>query len=92
LRPNRRHQPARLGNNSGNFRSAGPFDLYRLVRFQVPPAILFGAYAGTRSSNAALALIQETANSKIPALGFAMPYAVANTMLTLFGMVIVLLS
>ena len=36
-------------------------------------------------------MIQEAAKSKVPALGYGMPYAVGNTLLTIFGMVIVLL-
>ena len=29
--------------------------------------------------------------SKVPALGYGMPYAIGNTLLTIFGMIIVLL-
>jgi putative transport protein len=36
-------------------------------------------------------MIQESARSKVPALGYGLPYAVGNTLLTLFGMVIVVL-
>jgi len=39
----------------------------------------------------ALGMIQEAAKSKVPALGYGMPYAIGNTLLTIFGMVIVLL-
>ncbi|HEX2653520.1 MAG TPA: aspartate-alanine antiporter [Xanthobacteraceae bacterium] len=60
--------------------------------FKFHPAILFGACAGVRTTTAALGMIQETAKSKIPALGYGMPYAIGNTILTIFGMVIVLLS
>ena len=59
--------------------------------FKFHPAILFGICAGVRTTTAALGMIQETAKSKIPALGYGLPYAVGNTLLTLFGMVIVLL-
>ena len=59
--------------------------------FKFHPAILFGACAGARTTTAALGMIQETAKSKIPALGYGMPYAVGNTVLTIFGMVMVLL-
>ena len=58
--------------------------------FKFHPAILFGACAGVRTTTAALGMIQEVAKSKIPALGYGMPYAVGNTVLTIFGMVIVL--
>jgi putative transport protein len=59
--------------------------------FKFHPAILFGACAGARTTTAALGMIQEVAKSKIPALGYGMPYAIGNTLLIIFGMVIVLL-
>ncbi len=59
--------------------------------FKFHPAILFGVCAGARTTTAALGMVQETAKSKIPALGYGMPYAVGNTVLTIFGLVIVLL-
>ncbi|WP_019904079.1 aspartate-alanine antiporter [Methylobacterium sp. 77] len=59
--------------------------------FKFHPAILFGACAGARTTTAALGMIQEAAKSKIPALGYGMPYAVGNTVLTIYGMVVVLL-
>jgi putative transport protein len=59
--------------------------------FKFDPAILFGACAGVRTTTAALGMIQEAAQSKVPALGYGMPYAIGNTLLTIFGMVIVLL-
>ena len=36
-------------------------------------------------------MIQEVAGSKIPALGYGVPYAVANTLLTILTVVMVLL-
>ena len=59
--------------------------------FKFHPAILFGVCAGVRTTTAALGMIQETAKSKVPALGYGMPYAIGNTLLTIFGLVIVLL-
>jgi putative transport protein len=59
--------------------------------FRFHPAILFGACAGVRTTTAALGMIQEAAKSNIPALGYGMPYAIGNTLLTIFGMAIVLL-
>jgi putative transport protein len=60
--------------------------------FRFHPAILFGVCAGVRTTTAALGMVQETARSKVPALGYGMPYAIGNTLLTIFGMAIVLLS
>ena len=47
--------------------------------------------AGKGKTTAALGMIQEAAKSKVPALGYGMPYAIGNTLLTIFGMVIVLM-
>jgi putative transport protein len=58
--------------------------------FKFHPAILFGACAGVRTTTAALGMIQDAARSKVPALGYGMPYAVGNTLLTIFGMAVVL--
>ena len=58
--------------------------------FKFHPAILFGVCAGVRTTTAALGMIQDAARSKIPALGYGMPYAVGNTLLTIFGMAVVL--
>lgn len=59
--------------------------------FKFHPAILFGVCAGVRTTTAALGMIQEAAKSKVPALGYGMPYAIGNTLLTIFGMLIVLM-
>jgi putative transport protein len=59
--------------------------------FRFDPAILFGACAGVRTTTAALGMIQDAAHSKVPALGYGMPYAIGNTLLTIYGMVVVLL-
>ena len=59
--------------------------------FKFHPAVLFGICAGVRTTTAALGMIQETAKSKVPALGYGLPYAVGQMLLTIFGLVIVLL-
>jgi putative transport protein len=59
--------------------------------FKFHPAILFGVCAGVRTTTAALGMIQEAGKSKVPALGYGMPYAIGNTLLTIFGMIVVLL-
>ena len=58
--------------------------------FKFHPAILFGVIAGVRTTTAALGMIQDAGKSKVPALGYGMPYAIGNTLLTIFGMVVVL--
>jgi putative transport protein len=59
--------------------------------FKFHPAINLGACAGARTTTAALGAIEEAAQSKVPALGYTVPYAVGNTLLTIWGVVIVLL-
>ena len=59
--------------------------------FKFHPAINLGACAGARTTTAALGAIQDEAKSKVPALGYTVPYAVGNTLLTIWGVVIVLL-
>jgi putative transport protein len=59
--------------------------------FRMHPGILLGACAGARASTAALSVIQDAAQSRVPALGFKVCYAIANTLLTIWGVVIVLL-
>ena len=55
------------------------------------PVILFGACAGAGTVTAALRAIQDEAQSKIPVLGYTVPYAVGNILLTAWGPVLVLL-
>jgi len=59
--------------------------------FKFHPGINLGACAGARTTTAALGAIQEVAKSKVPALGYTVPYAVGNTLLTIWGVIIVLL-
>ena len=59
--------------------------------FRFHPAILLGAVAGARTTTAALGMVCEAAKSQVPALGYTVTYAVGNTLLTIWGMVIVML-
>jgi putative transport protein len=56
------------------------------------PVILFGACAGAGTVTAALRAIQDEAQSKLPVLGYTVPYAIGNILLTAWGPVIVLLT
>jgi putative transport protein len=56
------------------------------------PAILFGACVGASTSTAALGPLQELAQSKVPVLGYTVPYAVANILVAACGPLIVLLT
>jgi putative transport protein len=55
------------------------------------PIILLGACAGAGTVTAALRSIQDEAQSKLPVLGYTVPYAVGNILLTAWGPVIVVL-
>jgi putative transport protein len=56
------------------------------------PVVLLGACAGAGTSTAALRSIQDEAQSKLPVLGYTVPYALGNILLTAWGPVIVLLT
>ncbi|HTO75474.1 MAG TPA: aspartate-alanine antiporter [Thermoanaerobaculia bacterium] len=56
------------------------------------PVILLGASAGAGTVTAALRAIQDEAQSKLPVLGYTVPYAVGNILLTAWGPVIVFLT
>ena len=60
--------------------------------FKMHPAIVLGACAGARTTTAALGAIEEAAKSKTPALGYTVTYAVGNTLLIIWGVVIVLMT
>lgn len=55
------------------------------------PVTLLGACSGAGTNTAALRAIQDEAESKLPALGYTVPYAVGNILLTAWGPVIVAL-
>ncbi|MBB4042063.1 putative transport protein [Microvirga flocculans] len=53
------------------------------------PLIVLGACAGAGTITAALRTVQDEAQSSIPALGYTVPYAIGNILLTAWGPVIV---
>jgi putative transport protein len=59
--------------------------------FRFHPAILLGCCSGARTTTASLGMINDRAKSQIPGLGYTVTYAVGNTLLTVWGMVLVLL-
>ena len=56
------------------------------------PLILLGACAGAGTVTAALRAIQDEAGSKAPVLGYTVPYAIGNILLTAWGPVVVMLT
>lgn len=63
--------------------------LFGVWVLKMNPALLLGAITGARTCAPAMDVVNEAANSSIPALGYAGTYAVANVMLTLAGSFII---
>ena len=59
--------------------------------FRFHDAILLGCCSGARTTTASLGMINDRAKSQIPGLGYTVTYAVGNTLLTIWGMVLVML-
>lgn len=59
--------------------------------FRFHPAILLGCCSGARTTTASLGMINDRAKSQIPGLGYTVTYAVGNTLLTIWGMVLVMM-
>jgi putative transport protein len=59
--------------------------------FRFHDAILLGILSGARTTTASLGLVCDRADSQIPALGYTVTYAVGNTFLTIWGMVLIML-
>ena len=58
--------------------------------FRFHDAILLGIVSGARTTTASLGLVCDRAQSQIPALGYTVTYAVGNTLLTIWGMVLIM--
>lgn len=59
--------------------------------FKFHPAITLGCTAGSRTTTAALGAVEDAVESETPALGYTVTYAVGNTLLIIWGVVIVLI-
>ena len=59
--------------------------------FRFNPALTLGCVAGSRTTTAALGAVEETIESDVPAMGYTITYAIGNTLLIIWGVVIVLL-
>lgn len=59
--------------------------------FKFPAAINLGCCAGSRTTTASLGAVQDVIGSSLPAMGYTVTYAIGNTLLILWGVVIVLL-
>jgi putative transport protein len=68
----------------------GTLFAYRVLRMN--PVIICGALAGAMTVDAAVVSACEVAKSQTPVLGVAVPYAIANVVLTVLGPIIVALT
>ncbi len=59
--------------------------------FRFHPALILGICAGARTTTAALGMVCEAAKSQVPGLGYTVTYAVGNTLLTIWGMVVIMI-
>jgi len=59
--------------------------------FRMHPGVLLGICAGACTATPALAAVQESARSAVPAMGYGVAYAVGNVFLAIWGTVIVAL-
>jgi putative transport protein len=67
----------------------GMFIAKYLFRFH--DALTLGIISGARTTTASLGLVCDQAKSQVPALGYTVTYAVGNTLLTIWGMVLIIL-
>lgn len=65
--------------------------LFGRYALRMDPLIVLGACAGAGTITAALRAIQDEAQSSIPALGYTVPYAIGNILLTAWGPVLIAL-
>jgi putative transport protein len=59
--------------------------------FRFHDALTLGIISGARTTTASLGLVCDIGRSQVPALGYTVTYAVGNTLLTIWGMVIIIL-
>ena len=59
--------------------------------FRFHDALTLGIISGARTTTASLGLVCDIGKSQVPALGYTVTYAVGNTLLTIWGMVLIML-
>ncbi len=59
--------------------------------FRFHDALTLGIVSGARTTTASLGLVCDMGKSQVPALGYTVTYAVGNTLLTIWGMVMIML-
>ena len=58
--------------------------------FRFHDALLLGIVSGARTTTASLGLVCDLGKSQVPALGYTVTYAIGNTLLTIWGMVLIM--
>jgi len=59
--------------------------------FRFHDALTLGIVSGARTTTASLGLVCDLGKSQVPALGYTVTYAVGNTLLTIWGMIVIML-
>src|SRR6266576_1555156 len=86
--------PLTLSTAGGALATTVPLVLGMFVAkyvFRFHDALTLGIVSGSRTTTASLGLVCDQAKSQIPALGYTVTYAVGNTLLTIWGMIIIML-
>jgi putative transport protein len=63
--------------------------LFGLYLLKLNPVLLLGAMSGAGTCTAALNVIKEDADSPVPVIGYTVPYAIGNVLLTVWGALVV---
>jgi len=63
--------------------------LFGLYVLKMNPALLLGAMTGAGTLTAALNSVRDDAKSAVPVIGYTVPYAIGNVLLTVWGALIV---
>lgn len=63
--------------------------LFGLYMLKINPALLLGAMTGAGTLTAALNTVKDDAKSAVPVIGYTVPYAIGNVLLTVWGALIV---
>jgi putative transport protein len=59
--------------------------------FRFHDALILGIVSGARTTTASLGLVCDMGKSQVPALGYTVTYAIGNTLLTIWGMILIML-
>jgi len=63
--------------------------LFGLYAMKMNPVLLLGAMTGAGTCTAALNSVKEDSESPLPVIGYTVPYAIGNVLLTVWGAIIV---